>query len=142
MVIARPVLPVCWRVQGTGVCGSRLRLPDEAGCEGRAVLSLPTFTLGRGLSAQQRVSLCPGPRLVASLESGSWGGSSCPALSCPGRCSHVVGTGEGQGLLWLKAKAGTSREVALGSAFPSRDVKMRLQGRGISPSAWGEIPFP
>lgn len=90
-------------------------LLDGTGCKGQAVLSLPVFTLRCGLSAQQRASLCPGPRLVALLESRSWGGFSSPVLSSPGRCSHTVGTGERQELLWLKPGAAVPSQHKLGS---------------------------
>jgi len=94
-----------------------------------------------------RVSV-PWPWAAGVAGSGLWGSSSCPALSS-GRCSLVVEPERGRGCCgwrgWRLARpcpAGTSREVALTSAFPRSEVKMLLQGRGVSPGAWGEIPFP
>lgn len=107
------------------------------------MLSLPTFTLGRGLSAQQLVSLCHVPRLVASLG--------------PGVAPHVLlfHLLPGAQAWWEQERdedclgcklaqpcpAGANGDITFRSGFPSRAVKMLLQGRGISPSAWGEILF-
>lgn len=132
MVFARPILPVYQRMQSAGVCGS----PTEQAARGEQCCHCPRSHQDVAFLHSSEC-LCPGPRPVASLESGSWGDSSRPAHTW---WEQERGKGRVGWRLARPCPAGASREVALGLVFPCRDVKMLLQGRGIPPGARGEIP--